>query len=48
MKISPGHDKNDYDVGIRHNLPIVTVFNDEGRIIGDYGEFTVNEECLSA
>lgn len=40
VKITPAHDPNDYEVGKRHNLPFITIFNDDGYIIGDYGEFT--------
>lgn len=40
VKITPAHDPNDYEVGKRHNLPFITIFNDDGHIIGDYGEFT--------
>ena len=27
MKITPGHDFNDYDVGKRHNLPLINIFD---------------------
>ncbi|KAL1456591.1 hypothetical protein WDU94_001310 [Cyamophila willieti] len=40
VKISPGHDHNDYEVAQRLGLPLITVLNEEGVIIGDYGEFT--------
>lgn len=40
VKITPAHDPNDYEVGKRHNLPFITIFNDDGYIIGDYGKFT--------
>lgn len=40
VKITPAHDPNDYEVGKRHNLPFITIFDDDGLIIGDYGEFT--------
>lgn len=40
VKITPAHDPNDYEVGKRHELPFITIFNDDGVIIGDYGEFT--------
>lgn len=41
VKITPAHDPNDFEVGQRHNLPFITIFDDNGIIIGDYGEFTV-------
>lgn len=40
VKITPAHDANDYEVGKRHNLPFITIFNDDGYIIGDFGTFT--------
>ncbi|KAK2580346.1 hypothetical protein KPH14_001243 [Odynerus spinipes] len=39
VKITPAHDPNDYEVGKRHNLPFITIFDDDGNIIGDYGKF---------
>ncbi|XP_051153202.1 valine--tRNA ligase isoform X1 [Leptopilina boulardi] len=40
VKITPAHDPNDYEIGKRHNLPFITIFDDDGNIIGDYGVFT--------
>ncbi|XP_053998029.1 valine--tRNA ligase [Hylaeus anthracinus] len=40
VKITPAHDPNDYEVGKRQNLPFVTIFDDNGDIVGDYGQFT--------
>ncbi|XP_076244196.1 valyl-tRNA synthetase [Calliopsis andreniformis] len=40
VKITPAHDPNDYEVGKRHNLPFITIFDDSGTIIGNYGQFT--------
>lgn len=42
VKITPAHDANDYEVGIRHNLNFITIFDDSGNIQGDYGRFTVS------
>uniref|UniRef100_A0A0A9XL90 Valine--tRNA ligase n=2 Tax=Lygus hesperus TaxID=30085 RepID=A0A0A9XL90_LYGHE len=39
VKLSPAHDHNDYEVGKRHKLPWITVFDDEGLIIGDCKQF---------
>ncbi len=30
VKITPAHDPNDFEVGLRHNLPAVRVMNDDG------------------
>ncbi|KAG5673539.1 hypothetical protein PVAND_003579 [Polypedilum vanderplanki] len=40
VKITPAHDPNDYEVGKRHDLPFITIFSDDGIIVGDYGKFT--------
>ena len=34
VKITPAHDPNDFEVGQRHNLPIVRVFTYDGRMTG--------------
>ncbi|ENN71029.1 hypothetical protein YQE_12428, partial [Dendroctonus ponderosae] len=46
VKITPAHDPNDYEVGKRHNLPFITIFDDEGNIAGDYGTFTVCQASI--
>ncbi|XP_059352638.1 valine--tRNA ligase-like isoform X2 [Daphnia carinata] len=40
VKITPAHDPNDYDLGKRHNLAMLTIFSDDGIIVGDCGQFT--------
>lgn len=30
LKITPAHDMNDYEIGIRHKLEVIDVFNDNG------------------
>lgn len=32
LKITPGHDVNDYELGKRHELPILTVLNKDGAV----------------
>jgi len=32
LKITPAHDINDYEIGIRHNLEIIDTFNDDGTL----------------
>lgn len=36
VKITPAHDPNDFEVGLRHNLPVITVMTDDAKIIADY------------
>ncbi|MEG1705941.1 MAG: valine--tRNA ligase, partial [Clostridia bacterium] len=39
VKITPAHDPNDFEVGQRHNLPIIRVMNDDGTMNENAGEF---------
>ena len=32
LKITPAHDINDYEIGIRHSLPSIDIFNDDGTL----------------
>ena len=32
LKITPAHDINDYEIGIRHKLPTIDIFNDDGTL----------------
>jgi valyl-tRNA synthetase len=32
LKITPAHDINDYEIGIRYNLPSIDIFNDNGTL----------------
>ncbi|KAM0940445.1 putative valine--tRNA ligase [Dioscorea sansibarensis] len=37
VKITPAHDHNDYEVGRRHNLEIINIFTDDGKINSNGG-----------
>ncbi|MCU0407406.1 MAG: valine--tRNA ligase [Bacteroidales bacterium] len=39
LKITPAHDINDYEIGLRHRLPSIDVFNDDGTISERAGMF---------
>ena len=39
LKITPAHDINDYEIGLRHNLPSIDVFNEDGSISEQAGMF---------
>lgn len=46
LKVTPGHDKNDYEIGLRHNLPQLTVIDFAGKMINvpeQYAGLTVDE-----
>jgi valyl-tRNA synthetase len=32
LKITPAHDINDYEIGIKHNLPSIDILNDDGTL----------------
>lgn len=36
LKVTPAHDVNDYEIGVRHKLPVIDTINDDG---------TLNEKC---
>jgi len=36
LKVTPAHDVNDYEIGLRHTLPVIDTINDDG---------TLNEKC---
>lgn len=50
VKITPGHDPNDFEVGTRANLPIIRVFTDDGHINELGGKFCGMDrfECRKA
>lgn len=39
VKITPAHDPNDFEVGKRHNLPIINILNDDATINKNGGKF---------
>lgn len=36
LKVTPAHDPNDYEIGLRHDLPVIDTINEDG---------TLNEKC---
>ncbi len=39
VKITPAHDPNDFEVGLRHNLPVINVMTDDAKITADYPKY---------
>ena len=37
LKVTPAHDRTDFDIGKRHNLPVVDVMNPDGTMNSDAG-----------
>ena len=40
LKITPAHDANDYEIGLRHQLGVIDIFNPDGTLNGVTGWFT--------
>ncbi len=40
VKITPAHDPNDFEVGLRHNLEIINVMTDDAKIVEGYGKYS--------
>ncbi len=43
LKITPAHDINDYEIGMKHNLPSIDIFNDDGTL-SEKAELFVGED----
>ena len=39
VKITPGHDPNDFEVGKRHNLPVINILNDDATMNKNGGKY---------
>ena len=39
VKITPAHDPNDFEVGVRHGLPLINVMTDDAKITDDYPKY---------
>ena len=39
VKITPAHDPNDFEVGLRHNLEIIDTFTDDAHIKPEWGKY---------
>jgi len=50
VKITPAHDPNDFEVGLRHNLPVINVFTEDAHINENGGKYQglTREECRKA
>ncbi len=50
VKITPAHDPNDFEVGLRHNLPVINVLNEDATINENGGKYAgmTREECRKA
>lgn len=39
VKITPAHDPNDFEVGLRHNLEVINVMTEDAKIVDDYAKY---------
>ena len=39
LKITPGHDPHDYEIGQRHNLPVISILDRDAKVTADGGPY---------
>jgi valyl-tRNA synthetase len=44
LKVTPAHDPNDWDIGLRHDLPVINIMGPDAKISNQYGWEDVSEE----
>jgi valyl-tRNA synthetase len=47
LKVTPAHDLNDYELGIKHQLPVIDILNDDGTL-NDKAEILIGEDRFIA
>jgi valyl-tRNA synthetase len=47
LKVTPAHDLNDYELGIKHNLPVIDILNDDGTL-NEKATILVGEDRFAA
>ena len=47
LKVTPAHDVNDYEIGLRHNLPVIDIVDDHGKL-NDKAVILVGEDRFDA
>ena len=47
LKVTPAHDPNDWDIGLRHDLPIINVLGPDGAVSADHGWDDVSDEAIA-
>src|SRR5215471_14155561 len=48
VKVTPAHDPNDYEMGLRHHLPVTVVIGPEGTMTAEAGEDFIGLDRLEA
>jgi valyl-tRNA synthetase len=39
LKVTPGHDPNDYEIGLRHDLPMINIMERDGKLNAEAGPY---------
>lgn len=47
LKVTPAHDINDYEIGLRHNLPVIDIIDNHGKL-NEKAEILVGEDRFAA
>ena len=47
LKVTPAHDLNDYELGIKHKLPVIDILNDDGTL-NENAEILIGEDRFDA
>ena len=47
LKVTPAHDVHDYEIGLRHNLPVLEIIDDHGRL-NEKAEILIGEDRFVA
>jgi valyl-tRNA synthetase len=47
LKVTPAHDINDYEIGLRHKLPVIDILDDDGKL-NTKAQILVGEERFAA
>ena len=47
LKITPAHDPNDYEIGLRYNLPVIDIMNEDGTL-SEKAEILIGEDRMVA
>lgn len=47
LKVTPAHDLNDYELGVKHNLEVIDIINDDG-VLNEKAEILIGEDRFVA
>lgn len=47
LKVTPAHDINDYEIGMRHNLDVIDLLDDDGRL-NEHAQIHIGEDRFEA